>query len=152
MGVAIGDVDGDDRNEILTEDYDENAESNLLRLFEWNGTTYIETGYIPLDAENYALDVGDTNQDGVIEIHCKGIFSGPLDVFGWNGLSYGQEWTTEDFTTFIDECYAVTNIEEGEKEYLIFGELGVFVYEYIGGAYQELWHTAEVPASIKPSI
>jgi hypothetical protein len=148
MGVAIGNVDDDEDNEIVTEDYDENLGSNVLRLFEWNGNTYVEFQTVNIDSENFALDVGDSDGDMSQEIATKGIFDGLLEVFG-SGSSYPQEWSSSQYTTFIDECMDITNLEDGGDEYLIFGELGVFVYEYTGSGYQQIWHTQEIPASVK---
>ncbi|UCE74278.1 MAG: PKD domain-containing protein, partial [Methanomassiliicoccales archaeon] len=149
MGVAIGDVDGDGENEMATEDYDSDLDSNVLRLFEYNGFTYVELQPIQIESENYALDIGDPDSDSGQEIVSKGIFSGLLQVFGRSGSSYTQEWSTGQYTTFIDECIAVTNLNEDEEDLLIFGELGVFIYEYSAGNYQEIWHSDEIPASIK---
>ncbi|UCG69873.1 MAG: PKD domain-containing protein [Thermoplasmata archaeon] len=156
MGVAIGDVDEDGKNELLGEDsyVDGNDEDRyILRLYEWNGNTYVQDDTIEIDSENYALDIGDSDNDGTLEMVTKGIFSGALEVFGNNSQDettiYTQEWSTGAFTTFIDECISIASLIEGGAEYLIFGELGVFIYEFSEGTYQQIWHSPEIPASVK---
>ncbi|UCE37962.1 MAG: hypothetical protein JSW00_01620 [Thermoplasmata archaeon] len=153
MGVAVGDVDDDGHKEIICEDYDSDIGTNLLRLFEYNGATFIETDTIPIDSENYALDVRDVDNDGKLEMITKGAFTGLLEVIGNNSgdetTVYTREWSTGDYITFIDECFASANIPVGGDELLIFGELGIFVYEHTTGDYQEIWQRAEVTATIK---
>jgi hypothetical protein len=149
MGVAIGDIDGDSENEMVTEDYDEGLESNVLRLYEYNGATYVEFQTVNIDSENFALDIGDSDNDLSNEMVTKGIFSGLLEVFGQSGNSYSLEWSSGQFSTFIDECIEITNVNVAESEYLIFGELGVFIFENTGGTYQQIWHSDEIPASVK---
>jgi hypothetical protein len=148
MGVAIGDADGDGDVDIITEDRDDDG-NDLLRLFQYNGATYVEHDSIFIESENYALDLGDCDNDGANEIVLKGIFSGLLEVFGRSGSEYVPEWGTDEYTTFIDECFAISSIRQGGNEYLIFGELGVFIFEQNAGSYSQIWHSAEVPASIK---
>jgi hypothetical protein len=149
MGVAIGDSDGDGNTEIITEDYDDGLGTNVLRLFRYSGATYSEIDTISIDSENFALDCGDTDSDMDLEIVSKGIFSGSLQMFGRTGSNYVEEWSNTLYTTFIDECFAISNLRDGGKEYLIFGELGVILYDYIGGIYVPIWVSEEVPASVK---
>jgi PKD repeat protein len=149
MGVAIGDLNGDFINDIVTEDYDDNLGSNVIRIYQWTGSTYNEVYTIPIDSESMALEIGDSDSDTTLEVATKGIFSGLFEVFGKSGSTFTQEWSSGAFTTFIDECIEITNINPGEKEYLIFGELGVFIFENIGGTYQQIWHSPEIPASVK---
>jgi hypothetical protein len=152
MGVTVGDVDGDGRNEIVTEDSYLDAQDEvhyILRIYEWDGDTYIERGTTEVPSENYALDTGDPDHDGENEIISKAIFDGSLQVLGKSGISYIEEWSTVDFSTFIDECFALSEFETGEGDFLIFGELGVYIFEHIGGIYQQTWYSQEIPASIK---
>lgn len=149
MGVAIGDTDSDGNNEIITEDYDDDLGTNVLRLFRYNGATYSEIDTISIDSENFALDCGDCDSDMDLEIVSKGIFGGSMQMFARSGATYVEEWSNSQYTTFIDECFAISNIRAGGKEFLIFGELGVFIYEYVSGNYVPIWVSEEVPASIK---
>jgi len=76
-GIDVGDTDGDGIPNVV-------AGAGVTHIFQWNGTTYVETAVLPTFGWMAVVCIGDTDNDGKNEIN-----AGNVDVN--NGQNF-TEW------------------------------------------------------------
>jgi len=143
-GVAVGDTDGDGRNELVT-NYDWYIGSGNPRLvvFEWDGIQYVEEAAINnVSLERWfggmvspsKINIADVDGDGAADITfvgCVDTMCG-LHVYSWNGSGYaGIGYVAQN--DYNDVIVADAD-EDGELEVFMAAVFDVFVYEWNAGS------------------
>jgi hypothetical protein len=76
--VAVGDVDADGVNEIITAGYHNDLARNVAQLVIWNGTTFevenVASWYWTADTEINAVSIGNVDADDAVEIVTGGYY------------------------------------------------------------------------------
>jgi hypothetical protein len=146
--LGVGNTDSDGIVEIVVGGY--NTDIIFTEYFVYilgkEGNDYIEEWSQISDETIYAVDVGDSDNDGINEIAVMMGFS-DLFIIGWDQDSYSEEWTTTDFGGIEDSCLDISNIESEGPNMLVIAdyELYVLVYE-TNYVYQ--WQTDTIDSGI----
>ncbi len=139
--LGVGDSDDDEILEIVLGGYDSDLIffDYIIYVVGYNGNGYEEEWSYTADSTIYAVDVGDSDNDGIKEFVVF-IGNSDLTIFGWNGNTYLEEWTTIDFTQISDECIDICNIDSDGDNKFIVGEYELYVLSY-ETTYGYIWQT-----------
>lgn len=128
-GFAVGDVNGDNKDEILIA----GDSSGVVDIFDQEGN---KLGSFDGDYTiNDGFAVGDVNGDNKDEILIAGDSSGRLDIFGWTGRN-GNKIKSFNVRYTINDGFGVGDVDgDGREEILVYGETHCFVdiFDFEGG-------------------
>ncbi|UCG68990.1 MAG: PKD domain-containing protein [Thermoplasmata archaeon] len=147
--LGVGNTDSDGIIEIVLGGYDTDIifTEYIIYILGKEGNDYIEEWSQIADSTIYAVDVGDSDNDGVNEFT---FMEGSLDlyIYGWDGTSYTSEWSTSDFFGIYDDCIDISEIEISGENKLIIGEDELYVIKY-GMTYEYQWQTDTIDTDIE---
>jgi hypothetical protein len=139
--LGVGNVDDDDTIEIVLGGYDTDIifTEYTIYILGREGNNYVEEWSQIRDSTINAVDVGDSDNDGVNEFAFTEGYP-DLYIYGWDGASYNSEWSTNDFGGIDDNCIDISEIEINGENKLIIGEEELYVLRY-GTTYEYQWQT-----------
>jgi hypothetical protein len=146
--LGIGDTNNNDELEIVLGGYDLDViftEYKII-ILGYDGNGYVEKWSYQTDGRIDAVDVGDSDNDGINEI---ALMNGSIDLYlyGWDGVTYIPEWSTSDFIGIQDDCLDISKIEYNGENNLIIGEEELYVIHY-DTTYEYLWQTDMISSDI----
>ncbi len=149
--IGIGDSDNDGTSEIAVGGYETDLQEtrDILFVLGHDEGDYIQEWEYNADYSIYAIDIGDSDNDGDNETIVD-LSASDLIVFAWDGTTYIEEWSSSDFNRIYDKCIDICDIEFNKCNQIVIGEEELFVlaYEDIEETYQLLWQTEGMPDGI----
>jgi hypothetical protein len=137
--VAVGDVDGDGKQEVVTGGYFDDDTRFVAQLCVWDGATLalenVETWYWTSDTRIVSISIGDVDGDSMMEIVTGGYFDDGTRTVAqlgvWDGSSLALEgvkvWCWNSYTRI--RSVAVGDVDaDGQVEIVTGGD-------YAGGGY-----------------
>ncbi len=142
--VWSGDVDNDDKTEVIADVSNLNYDTAGTWALNWNTATEtwdgvaVHTNY-PSDTTVFGDGVGDVNNDGTLEIGIGSYGGTPGGwLFEWNGASYDQVWNgLYPGQDPVIESVAIGDADNDGNIEFCFGTGNVHIIGWNGAAYYE---------------
>jgi hypothetical protein len=149
--VAVGDIDGDGKKEIIVQalmDNDEALPSQVLNIYQWDGLSYSLEKTIKFAEPFFILfsvaDVDGDNRDELIltrthqepNLFFNGFQSCDhyISVFKWNGMQFIEQWKSDGIFNKYIEFLGVGDVDNNGKKEIIVNAITEFEGEMpIGG-------------------